>query len=187
MPKRARRKRLAKMIAEGKTPFNCRHCAAIFANDRDRVHHEEDAHLRPQHPAAQARKEARMSRHHQHQHTTPPARGNVLTRVFRKESDEMYQIDYVTPLASQQCAKRNCAHYALPVTGFCEKHDPVCRAIVMARIIAQVKAEEAKLPAIVRSIAPNGPRNLISANDVAAAEAADRTSMEDLANWNHFH
>ena len=81
-----------------------------------------------------------------------------------KKDTPVYAIDYVTPHEHTPCVHTGCNHPAIPVTGFCPEHDPVCLNIVAAYLRAKLKreqAEQAKLEALPSIIPPVTPQSLV--------------------------
>lgn len=153
-------RKVRKLIANGGTPFNCSECPRVFATQRDLEHHTQDAHSKKVVPA--------MVRRHQHQEQSglklqPPYASAALdlpdnvgavarpfTALFtsKKKSDECLVIDFVTPHPGCLCSEDGCRAASLPLTGFCEEHDPLCALLIAER------AAKANPPPVIVTPAP---------------------------------
>lgn len=61
-----------------------------------------------------------------------------------KNDQQLFVIDYISPHSRIICAASGCAEQAIPLTGLCIEHDPVCSAITTSRMTAAIaKAEKA--------------------------------------------
>lgn len=163
MGKRKRRvsRRVRKLLASGGVPFTCSDCPGVFASQRDLEHHVSDAHFK---------KVMTMVRRHQHQEQSHlslvPQHANANTdlllpptkqepgpfaRLFtsNKDKSEILVIDFVSPHGCIECEEDGCAYGAIPLTGFCEKHDPLCRLILKARLLKAADAKKPEVPPLV--------------------------------------
>lgn len=167
MPKRS--KRLRKLIANGGTPFTCSQCDRVFASTRDLSHHLTDAH-NSMRLAIRAEKEKAMSQRHHHQQQAsvthlhsrqPETHSGGFRALFsgKKAQDELFVVDFTTPLDKILCRKPKCKAPAIPLTGFCIAHDPLCICITLGR---KVKAEaEAAKETEKKRLITDAPRGLV--------------------------
>jgi hypothetical protein len=154
--------RLRRLLRKGGTPFTCFHCDAVFASDRDRLNHikapmkgkKAMVNRRPTYyPMNDNHKD--YNRGHGHEaHRHGFARG--VTRLFAKDKEELFVIDFVTPHTSLRCGHAGCtSSEAIPLTGLCIAHDPLCAAYALAEAMKKnTRSETANLPNI--GMTPDG-------------------------------
>lgn len=156
MAKRKKARKLARLAKKGQLPFVCRECGDVFLTLDSRARHEKDAHDFPMHPEAQSRREAkRLRRQRARNQPLPHERPDQMpmfpsnspeareARRRAKEKDVIWVIDFVTPNTTVLCRAEGCNHAAIPLTGFCLEHDPVCLNISAGRLkLALKKAQE---------------------------------------------
>lgn len=139
-------KRLRRLIKNGGTPFACPNCPRVFATERDLGQHIKDAPHR--------KKERQMSQRHHHNDNHGKRTGGGFTALFRQtpKSDELFVVDFSTPHDKTPCRKPKCKAPAIPLTGFCIEHDPLCVSMATSRRLkaeAEAAKAAAKPPAII--------------------------------------
>jgi len=73
-----------------------------------------------------------------------------------KNDTQIFVVDYITPHVRMTCAKEGCLRHAIPLTGLCEVHDPLCAIMHASRIKAAIaKAEKEAAKAEVKDDAPS--------------------------------
>lgn len=106
-----------------------------------------------------------MSQRHHHQQQAsvthlhsrqPETHSGGFRSLFsgKKAQDELFVVDFTTPLDKILCRKPKCKAPAIPLTGFCIGHDPLCICITLGRKVKAEAEAEKERQAAERSAAP---------------------------------